>query len=152
MLMRTDPFREFDRAVGQLLRPAVAPTTPQAMPVDAWREGDAFFISVDLPGVDPDSIDLDVERTVLTVRASREPLHEDAIVSERPHGTFARQFVLGDNLDVEAIRASYEAGVLTLRIPIAERARSRKIPVTTASADVLTDGGEERRQLAGDSA
>jgi HSP20 family protein len=132
MLLRTaDPFREFDRLTQQL----VAGTTnrPAVMPMDAWREGDAFVLEFDLPGIAKDSIDLDVERNVLTVRAERVMRNGDweMLATERPRGLFSRQLVLGDNLDLERIDAAYADGVLRLTIPVAEKAKSRKIEVRT---------------------
>ena len=101
------------------------------MPMDAWQEGETFLVEFDLPGVDPESIDLDVERNVLTVRAERKVWGEDRqlLAAERPRGVFSRQLILGDTLDTEHIQASYDGGVLTLRIPVAERAKPRKIQV-----------------------
>ncbi|WP_327286828.1 Hsp20/alpha crystallin family protein [Streptomyces sp. NBC_01198] len=132
MLMRTDPFRELDRLTEQLLRPGTW-SRPAAMPMDAYRDGEEYVVSFDLPGVSPEAIDIDVERDMLTVKAERRPLaHGDGVqldVSERPLGVFSRQILLADALDTEHIRADYEAGVLTLRIPIAERAKARKIAV-----------------------
>lgn len=129
MLLRTtDPFREFDRLAGQLLGTT---NRPAVMPMDAWREGDVFQIEFDLPGVTKESIDLDVERNVLTVRAERVPRNGDweMLATERPRGVFSRQLVLGDNLDLDRIDASYDAGVLRLTIPVAERAKPRKIEI-----------------------
>jgi HSP20 family protein len=104
------------------------------MPMDAWRSGDTFVVAFDLPGVDPDAIELDVERNVLTVKAERRPAVEreqvEMQVAERPLGVFSRQLFLGETLDTENIAADYEAGVLTLRIPVAERAKPRKITIT----------------------
>ena len=102
---------------------------------DAWREGDEFVIEFDLPGVSAESIDLDVERNVLTVRAERVTRNGDweMLASERPRGTFSRQLVLGDNLDLAKIAASYEGGVLRLRVPVAEQAKPRKIQITSGS-------------------
>jgi HSP20 family protein len=130
MLMRTDPFRELDRLAQQVLGTAARPA---AMPMDAWREGDTFEVEFDLPGVAPDSINLDVERNVVTVRAERPALdgNKEMLASERPRGVFSRQLVLGENLDTEHIEASYDTGVLTLRIPVAEKAKPRKIAITT---------------------
>jgi HSP20 family protein len=130
MLLRTtDPFREFDRLAGQLLGTTNRPTV---MPMDAWREGDVFRIEFDLPGVARESIDLDVERNVLTVRAERVPRNGDweMLASERPRGAFSRQLVLGDNLDLDKIEARYDSGVLHLTIPVAERAKPRKIEIS----------------------
>jgi HSP20 family protein len=133
MLMRTDPFRELDRLTQQVFGADGTMARPAAMPMDAWREDDTFHVEFDLPGVDPGSIDLDVERNVITVKAERSHRASDAelIAAERPRGVFSRQLVLGDNLDTEHISASYEAGVLALQIPVAERAKPRKITVAS---------------------
>lgn len=138
MLMRTDPFRELDRLTQQFLGTATGTwSRPAAMPMDAYRAGDEFVVAFDLPGVSPDVIDLDVERNVLTVRAERRPTVPDQNVemqvAERPLGVFSRQLFLGDNLDSEHIQASYESGVLTLRIPVTEQAKPRKIAITDAA-------------------
>ncbi|SKB37680.1 HSP20 family protein [Arthrobacter sp. 49Tsu3.1M3] len=133
MLMRTDPFRELDRLTQQVLGTAARPA---AMLMDAWREGEEFVVAFDLPGVDVDSVDIDVERNVLTVRAERKNLTDDTtelVASERPRGVFSRQIILGDTLDTEAVKASYDAGVLMLRIPIAEKAKPRRIPIESSS-------------------
>ncbi len=108
MLMRTDPFRELDRLVDRVWGTAAHPA---GMPLDAWREDETFFVELDLPGVDPQSIDLDVERNVLTVRAERKPTYGEnthPVITERPAGTFSRQLFLGETLDTEKIEASYE--------------------------------------------
>ena len=131
MLLRTaDPFRDLDRLAGQILGTT---NRPAVMPMDAWREGDVFQIEFDLPGVANESIDLDVERNVLTVRAERVPSNGDweMLASERPRGVFSRQLVLGDNLDLDRIEARYDAGVLRLTVPVAERAKARKIEVAS---------------------
>ena len=133
MLLRTtDPFRDFDRLAGQLLGTTNRPTV---MPMDAWREGDVFRIEFDLPGVNTDSIDLDVERNVLTVRAERVARNGDwePLASERPRGAFSRQLVLGDNLDLDRIEAAYADGVLRLVVPVAEKAKPRKIEIAQSS-------------------
>ncbi len=129
MLLRTtDPFRDFDRLAQQLLGTT---NRPAVMPMDAWREGDSFVIEFDLPGVSRDSIDLDVERNVLTVRAERVARNGDweMLASERPRGVFSRQLVLGDNLDLDRIGADYDGGVLRLTVPVAEKAKPRKIEI-----------------------
>ena len=134
MLMRTDPFRELDRLAQQVLGTAARPA---AMPMDAWREDQEFVVAFDLPGVNADSVDLDVERNVLTVRAERpDPVGKDTemIASERPRGVFSRQLILGDMLDVENVKATYDGGVLTLRIPVTEKAKPRKIEIETKEA------------------
>jgi HSP20 family protein len=135
MLMRTDPFRELDRLTQQMFGTEGTIARPSVMPMDAWRDGDTFHVEFDLPGVDADSIDLDVERNVVTVRAERAPRASDAelIAAERPRGVFSRQLVLGDNLDTDHITASYDDGVLTLGIPVAEQAKPRKIAVSSKS-------------------
>jgi HSP20 family protein len=135
MLMRTDPFRELDRLAQQFFSSTGTLARPAMMPMDAYREGDHFVVHFDLPGVDSDSIDLDVERNVLTVKAERRAEsgeNVEMMVSERPRGVFSRQLFLGDTLDAERIEASYDAGVLTLRIPVAERAKPRKIEIKSA--------------------
>lgn len=132
MLLRTaDPFRDFDRLTQQLLGTT---TRPAAMPMDAWREGDSFVIEFDLPGAAKDTIDLDIERNVLTVRAERIARNGDweMLATERPRGHFSRQLVLGDNLDLEHIEAAYADGVLRLTVPVAEKAKPRKISVNHA--------------------
>jgi HSP20 family protein len=137
MLMRTDPFRELDRLTQQALGTNGTLARPSVMPMDAWREGDTFHVEFDLPGINPDSIDLDVERNVVTVKAERPPRASDAelIAAERPRGVFSRQLILGDNLDTEHIEASYDTGVLTLKIPVAEKAKPRKISITSNGED-----------------
>ena len=131
MLMRTDPFRELDRLSQQLLTAHGTMARPAAMLMDAWREGDSFHVEFDLPGVSQDSIDIDVERHVVTIRAERPARASDAelVAAERPRGVFSRQLVLGDNLDTEHIQASYDSGVLSLTIPVAEHAKPRRIEV-----------------------
>lgn len=133
MLMRTDPFRELDRLTQQVFGTAARPAV---MPMDAWRDGDEFHVEFDLPGVNVESIDLDVERNVLTVRADRAPkeLPNELVAAERPRGVFSRQLILGDNLDLDNIQAEYHAGVLHLRIPVAEQAKPRKIQINAGSA------------------
>jgi HSP20 family protein len=137
MLMRTDPFRELDRLTQQVLGTNGTLARPSVMPMDAWRDGEEFVVEFDLPGVDPDSIDLDVERNVVTVKAERPGLdgETELIAAERPRGVFSRQLILGDNLDTEHIEASYDTGVLTLKIPVAEQAKPRKISITSKGKD-----------------
>ncbi|HEX2023505.1 MAG TPA: Hsp20/alpha crystallin family protein, partial [Acidimicrobiales bacterium] len=122
MLMRFDPFREFDRIGQQFWGQARMPV----LPLDAYRSGDEFVVHVDVPGVDPDSIELTVERNLLVVKAERawQPSEgAEVVTAERPQGSFTRQLFLGENLDVDNIAASYENGVLTLRIPVAQAAK-----------------------------
>jgi HSP20 family protein len=144
MLMRTDPFRELDRLAQQLLGSSGTWSSPSAMPMDAYREGDVYVIAFDLPGVSSDAIEIDVERNMLTVKAERRPAtRADDVqmeLSERPLGVFSRQVMLADTLDTEHIEAAYDAGVLTLRIPIAERAKPRKISISA---------GGQKKQIGG---
>ena len=137
LLRNTDPFRDFDRLTQQLLGTT---NRPVVMPMDAWREGDRFVIEFDLPGVNPQSVDLDVERNVLTVSAERVARNGDweMLASERPRGRFSRQLVLGDNLDLDRIEASYEAGVIRLTVPVAEKAKPRKIQLQESSENGRT--------------
>ena len=130
MLMRTDQFRELDQLAQHVLGAMARPTV---MPMDAWREGDTFVVEFDLPGVEPGSIDLDVERNVLTVKAERGRLSDEAetIATERPRGVFSRQLFLGDTLDVDRVEAAYSDGVLRLTIPVAEQAKPRKIEISS---------------------
>ncbi|MFJ4671457.1 Hsp20/alpha crystallin family protein [Kitasatospora purpeofusca] len=134
MLMRTDPFRELDRLTQQFLGTNGTWSRPAPMPLDACRVGDEYVICFDLPGVAPDAIDIDVERNMLTVKAERRPSHRGEDVkwelSERPLGVFSRQVMLSDTLDPAGISADYDAGVLTLRIPVAEKAKPRKIAIS----------------------
>jgi HSP20 family protein len=137
MLMRTDPFRELDRFTQQLFGQNGTWSRPAVMPMDAYRDGEQYVVHFDLPGVDPASVDLNVERNVLTVKAERTHSYGEDVelqVAERPRGVFSRQLFLGDTLDADRIEATYDAGVLTLRIPVAEKAKPRKIEVTGAGA------------------
>jgi HSP20 family protein len=134
MLMRTDPFRDFDRLTEAMLGSV---NRPSVMPMDAYREGETFVVHFDLPGVDPDSIDLTVEQNVLTVHAERRsPVGDgvDPLMNERTHGVFSRQLFLGETLDTDNIEADYSAGVLTLRIPVAEQAKPRKVSVSSSDS------------------
>jgi HSP20 family protein len=130
MLMRTDPFRDLDRLTQRVFGTAAHPA---AMPIDAYREGDQFVVQFDLPGVDSESIDLTVEQNVLTVHAQRRrsaSTDSEMLVDERPHGTFSRQLFLGDALDAERLEADYSDGVLSVRIPVAEKAKPRRVPIS----------------------
>jgi HSP20 family protein len=132
MLMRTDPFRDFDRFAQQVLG---TPARPAAMPIDAFRQEDEFVVELDLPGVDAKAIDLTVEKNVLTVHAERRRSASDGtelLVGERPQGTFSRQLFLGDTLDTDHIQADYTDGVLTLRLPVAEKAKPRRVPINAS--------------------
>jgi HSP20 family protein len=136
MLMRFDPFREL--AFRELDRMSqIGGGLPQrTMPIDAYRDGDQFVIRVDLPGVDRDSIELTAEKNVLTVRAERTWKPEegqDVVVAERPQGSFSRQLFLGESLDIDRITASYDQGVLTLVVPVAEQAKPRRVEIAEGS-------------------
>lgn len=155
MLMRFDPFRELDRMTQQVWggneRPSVLP-----MPMDAYRDGDQFVVRLDLPGIEPDSIDLTVERNVVTVSATRswrrDGRHE-VIVAERPQGMFRRQLFLGEGLDSEGLSASYEQGVLTVTLPVAEQAKPRKVEISgsTSGAALIdatsSEGADDDQEL-----
>ena len=158
MLMRTDPFRDLDRFTQQLLG---TNARPSAMLMDAWRDGEQFVVEFDLPGVSPDAVDLDVERNVLTVTAQRAPLDDKAefLAAERPRGVFSRQLVLGDNVDLDRINAGYRDGVLRLVIPVAEKAKPRKITINrdAGSDQQITTGhhngnGKQRNENTVDAA
>ena len=134
MLMRTDPFRDFERLTEAVLG---TPARPALMPMTAYRDNGAFVVELDLPGVSADSIDLTVEQNVLTVHAERKPpMSDDAerVVDERSYGVFSRQLFLGETLDADQLTATYDAGVLTLRIPIAEKAKPRKVEISAGAS------------------
>jgi HSP20 family protein len=138
MLMRTDPFRDFDRLTESVLGTR---SRPAVMPMTAYREDGHFVVHLDLPGASPDSIDLTVEQNVLTIHAERKAPEAEGVervVDERNYGVFSRQLFLGDTLDTDRLAASYDAGVLTLSIPIAEKAKPRKVEIST---------GESRREI-----
>ena len=142
MLMRTDPFRELDRLTQQVFGGQGGTwSRPAAMPMEAYRAGEQFVVHFDLPGVDPESIDLNVERTVRTVKAERRPTARgegvETLVAERSYGAFSRQLFLGEALDTDRIEAHYDAGVLTVHIPVAEQAKPRKIEISGGKAKQL---------------
>jgi len=129
MLMRFDPFRELDRLTQSL----GGITRPGPMPMDAYRHGDEFVVHFDLPGLDPSSIELTVEQNVLSVSGERswQPANDvEVIASERPQGKFTRQLFLGESLDADKVAAKYEHGVLTLTIPVSERAKPRRVEIS----------------------
>jgi HSP20 family protein len=140
MLLRTDPFRDLDRFTQEVLGTAARPA---AMPMDAWRDGDEFHVEFDLPGINADSLDLDIENNVVTVRAERAPVDSsrEMLAAERPRGVFSRQLVLGNNLDTGRITADYRDGVLRLVIPVAEKAKPRKITVSRGGNAKAIDEG-----------
>ena len=130
-----DALSQFDRLASSVFDTARA---PRLMPVDLFRDGDQYVLSADLPGIDPASVDLDVDGQLLTIRAERQvPANDNVkwLTNERPHGSYMRQFTLGDGVDVERITANYEHGVLSVIIPVAERAKPRKIQVESRAGD-----------------
>jgi HSP20 family protein len=142
-LMRFDPFRELDRLTEQAL--SAGARAMRSMPMEALRRGDELIVHLDLPGVLPDDIDLTVERNVVSVRAHRAPArHEgdEVIIDERPHGEFARQLFLGDNLDPDGLSANTRDGVLTLTIPVTEASKPRRVQLSSAdTSSGATEGG-----------
>jgi len=132
MLMRTDPFRELDRLTSRAFGTR---GLPAVMPMDAYRRGEQFVVHFDLPGVDASSIDLTVEKNVLTVSAERQwqtAEDQQVVASERPQGTFSRQLFLGEGLDPDGVAATYDNGVLTVTIPVAEQAKARKVEISSS--------------------
>jgi HSP20 family protein len=143
-MLRYDPFREFERVSEQLLGGA-ARGVPRSFPMDAYRRGEVFHVDLDLPGVSPDSIELTVEQNVLTIRAERvNDLEgsEEVIVSERPQGSFSRQLLVSQSLDTEQLKADYVDGVIRLTIPVAERAKPRKIEIGRSGNQPTTIDGK----------
>ena len=131
--MYFDPFRELDRVASSLLDQAQG---PRLMPMDLFRDGDHYVLNADLPGIDPGSVDVDVDGQLLTIRAERTPRSQEGVkwlAHERPTGSFLRQLTLGEGIDSSRISATYENGVLSVMIPVAERAKPRKIEVTTST-------------------
>ena len=131
MAVLFDPFRELDRVAASMLDSRQG---PRLMPIDLFRDGDTYVLNADLPGVDPGSIDVDVDGRVLTVRAERTPRSREGVkwmASERPSGSFYRQFTLSDGIATESISANYDNGVLSVTIPVTERAKPRKVEVQT---------------------
>lgn len=146
-VMRSDPFRELDRLTQQLFGDGARRSVPQSFPMDAYRRGERFYIHLDLPGVDPDSIELTSERNVLTIRAERSfqgDQDDEILVSERPQGSFSRQIFVSEALDTNRIDASYDQGVLTLEIPVAEQAKPRRIEVSRGTSERETIEGTAR--------
>jgi HSP20 family protein len=137
-LMRFDPFRELDR-----LSERVLPGGLRAMPTEAYRRGDEFFVLIDVPGIEPDDVGVTVERNVVNVQATFASPRQDGdelIIDERPHGRATRQFFLGENLDAAKLRADYDRGVLTLTIPVAEQSKPRQVQIASPSARTIDVG------------
>ena len=133
MSMSFDPFSEFDRLASALN----ARTAPKAMPVDLYRDHDGYVLNADLPGIDPGSVDVDIDGQLLTIRAQRTAGDADGvkwISQERPHGSYLRQFSVGEGVDTSGISASYDNGVLSVIIPLSEKARPRTVKIETTSS------------------
>ncbi|MGN6088633.1 MAG: Hsp20/alpha crystallin family protein [Actinomycetales bacterium] len=123
---------------------------PRWMPMDVWRSGDHYVLALDLPGIDPGSVDVSVDGNTLSVRAERSPRTDDIqwLAQERVHGSFLRQVNLGDGLDLDRVSASYDAGVLTITVPLAEQAKPRRIEVTTSQRGTSVPvEGKQQTQL-----
>jgi HSP20 family protein len=137
VVLRFDPFRDFDRLAEQMFAGTGGGRVPMAMPMDLYRSGDHYVVHCDLAGIDPGSVDVSVDGATLTVRAERSGRTEEGVQwlrHERPFGTFQRQISLGDGLDLDKINATYHDGVLTVTIPVAERAKPRRIQISTGES------------------
>jgi HSP20 family protein len=143
-----DPFRGIDRLTNQLRS---GTRTPLAMPMDVWQAEDGYHVVLDLPGVDPSSVEITSERNILTIRAERTPEYtqgQNVLVAERPQGSFTRQLQVGDALDAQNVQASYNNGVLLLTIPVAQSAKPRRIQVQHQGQQPIDiTGGQERAQV-----
>lgn len=152
-VLRFDPFRDLDRLTEQMLgAPAASARVPRFMPMDLYRSGDHYVVHADLPGVDPGSVDVSVDNGTLTIRAERSGRTEESVewlASERFVGSYMRQLSLGDGVDAERIAATYENGVLTVTIPMAERAKPRRIQIDTKSEHAVITGTAEHKQVTG---
>ena len=150
-VLRFDPFRDLDRLTEQMLGvPVGSARTPRFMPMDLYRSGDHYVLHADLPGVDPGSVDVSVDNGTLTIRAERSARSEESmewLTSERFTGSYMRQLSLGDGIDAERIAATYENGVLTVTIPVAEKAKPRRIQVDTSAAPTVITGSAEHREV-----
>jgi HSP20 family protein len=144
-LMRFDPFRELDRLADQALAGA---RTVRTLPMEALRRGDQFIVSIDVPGTEPNDVDVTIERNVVEITARRRPIRQegdDVIVDERPQGEFRRQLFLGENLDPNNLSAACDRGVLTLTIPVSEASKPRKVEIGSSNEgrqSVQTDSGQ----------
>jgi HSP20 family protein len=150
-VMRFDPFRDLDRLTEQLLGVPVGSTkAPRFMPMDLYRSGDHYVLHADLPGVDPGSVDVSVDNGTLTVRAERSGRTEESVewlTSERFTGSYMRQLTLGEGVDADRIAATYENGVLTVTIPMAEKAKPRRIQIGTETGQAVISGTAEPQQV-----
>ena len=146
MMLRFDPFKEVDRMHEQVFG-----RSGRLLPLDLYRSGEHSVLHVDMPGVDPGSIDVSVDGSALTIRAERTGRTEEALewlARERPVGTYLRQLALGDGLDTERIAATYENGVLTVTIPVAEKAKPRRIAVERRDGGAQAVGAAAEPPLA----
>jgi HSP20 family protein len=152
-VLRFDPFRDIDRLAEQVLgAQAGSARAPRLMPMDLYRSGDHYVVHADLPGVDPGSIDVSVDNNTLTIKAERTGRTEDTvdwIASERFTGTYMRQLSLGDGVDADHISATYHNGVLTVSIPVAEKAKSRRIQVSAPADRTVIEGSPEQSEVPG---
>lgn len=142
MVMSFDPFRELDRLATGFMDSRQG---PRVMPMDLYRDNDHYVLTADLPGIDPGSVDIDVDGQQLSIRAERTTSNAEGaqwLVRERSAGTFLRQLTLGDGLDLDKIAATYENGVLTVTIPVSEKAKPRKIEVQTTASEHITPSVE----------
>ena len=140
-----DPFRQIDRLTNQLLS---GTRTPMAMPIDVWQAEDGYHVALDLPGVDPNSVEITTERHVLTIRAERRADYADAqnvLIAERPQGSFTRRLQLSEAVDAQKVQASYGNGVLTLTIPVAEAAQPHRIEVQHEQSQRQIDLSAQQR-------
>lgn len=145
-LMRFDPFREWERMTDQL---GAGGRAARTMSMEAFRRGDEFIVALDLPGVDPDDVEVTVERNVVNIRARRKPLRsegDEVLVDERPRGEFTRQLFLGDNLDASRLSADFERGVLTLTIPVSEQSKPQRVQIGSSTGE--PDDGSRRNARA----
>jgi len=150
-VMRFDPFRDLDRLTEQMLGVPVGSTrAPRFMPMDLYRSGDHYVLHADLPGVDPGSVDVSVDNGTLTVRAERSGRTEESVewlTSERFTGSYMRQLTLGEGVDADRIAATYENGVLTVTIPMAEKAKPRRIQIDTNTVQTVISGTAQPQQV-----
>jgi HSP20 family protein len=150
-VLRFDPFRDFDRMTEQLLGvPSGTARAPRFMPMDLYRSGDHYVLHADLPGVDPGSVDVSVENGTLTIKAQRSERSTDGvqwISSERFTGTYMRQLSLGEGIDTEKIGATYANGVLTVTLPVAERAKPRKVSIAVEDSTQTIDAGNQQAEI-----
>lgn len=135
-MLRFDPFSDIDAMTKQLLGLGTdTGRVPRFMPVDLYKSGDHYVLLADLPGVDPGSVDVSIDNGTLTLTAERSARSEEGVQwlsSERFSGKFRRQLSLGDGIDTAGIRASYDNGVLSVTIPVAERAKPRRVEISHA--------------------